>query len=87
MVQRRHALVLAAWSADQTTALNDTAFQLLIDDKLDELVNATFAAFQSGVRPVDLKLDAAPAPLSWSFMASLFFTTTVITTVGAVLLT
>jgi len=79
---RRRSLLLHAWSLNESVIGSEHEFLHAVEGHLDELVNATFEAFAKGVHPKHLSGDNIEATLAWTFMSSLFFATTVITTIG-----
>jgi len=74
---RRTVVIDQLWAA----GMDEREFERVFAERIDDLVASTFAAFETGLTPAELQ-NATPIALQWTRTSSLFFTTTVITTIG-----
>jgi hypothetical protein len=70
----------SAWLLSLNASISEQHWQRVVDEHFDELLEATLIAFESGVRAGEI-VDQQVA-LDWDFPAALFFSATVLTSIG-----
>lgn len=71
------------WNLTTDININETQFAGVAVVELDRVLEATFKAFEGGVTADDISNNSVT--LAWTYYSAVFFSTTVITTIGKLL--
>jgi hypothetical protein len=76
-------MLQTAWNLSESGgSVSEEEWLNVVEAQFDEIVELTFLAFEVGVRANEI-VDHDHIALDWNFPAAIFFSTTVLTTIGS----